>query len=165
MPMIKMMVKHIRTCHSHCCISCRTQPLLLNQLLNASVFCSEPHLFSLPVERFFNRGAGPLATAWPGGATACRSSVQRSAPLDGAETVATLELMKPKRAYHQSTRELRADTATNGWRRARRKGANREMLAMCSYPFCERSATLLARQASRPVCDAADLRQRPSNVA
>ena len=32
---------------------------------------------------------------------------ERSAPLDGAETVATLELMKPKRAYHQSSRELR----------------------------------------------------------
>ena len=27
--------------------------------------------------------------------------------------------------------------------------ANREMLAMCSYPLCERSATVLARQASR----------------
>ena len=43
--MMKMKVKHIHTCHSHCCINCRTQPLLLNQLLNASVFSSKPQLF------------------------------------------------------------------------------------------------------------------------
>ena len=32
--MMKMKVKHIHVCHSHCCINCRTQPLLLNQLLS-----------------------------------------------------------------------------------------------------------------------------------
>ena len=32
---------------------------------------------------------------------------EKSAPQDDAETVATLELMKPKRAYHQSSRVLR----------------------------------------------------------
>ena len=32
---------------------------------------------------------------------------ERSAPPDGAETVATLELAKPKRAYHQPSRDLR----------------------------------------------------------
>ena len=37
----------------------------------------------------------------------------------------------------------------DGWRRTRRKGTNREMLAMCSIPFCERSASVLVRQASR----------------
>ena len=48
----------------------------------------------------------------------------------------------------------------DGWIRTRRKGANREMLAMCSYHFCERSATALARQVSDfRVCDAAPLRQ------
>ena len=28
-------------------------------------FCSEPQLFSLPMEGFFTRRAGPLARAWP----------------------------------------------------------------------------------------------------
>ena len=37
----------------------------------------------------------------------------------------------------------------DGWMRTTRKGANRETLAMCSYSCCERSATVLARQASR----------------
>ena len=69
-------------------------------------------------------------------------------------------LLKPKRAYHQSSRELRdwvVDYAllrpTRTQRRwleeNKRKGANRGMLAMCSFPLCERSATLLAEQASR----------------
>ena len=57
-------MKHIHTCHSHCCINCRTQPLLLNQLLNASVFSSKPQLFfHFPMERFFTRRAGPPVTA------------------------------------------------------------------------------------------------------
>ena len=32
---------------------------------------------------------------------------ERIAPLDGGETVAILELMKPKRTYHQPSRDLR----------------------------------------------------------
>ena len=39
--MMKMKVKHIHVCHSHCCINCRRQPLLLN----ASVIRSKPQLF------------------------------------------------------------------------------------------------------------------------
>ena len=31
---MEMKVKRIHTCHSHCCINGRTQPLLLNQLLS-----------------------------------------------------------------------------------------------------------------------------------
>ena len=110
----------------------------------------------------------------------------RSAPTDGAETVATLELAKPKRAYHQPSRELRKwwwlarcyatckdgtsrrsrttwrhgcrmssdfgcrrGHCDDGWLRTIRKGENREMLAMCSFTFCERSATVLARHTSR----------------
>ena len=86
---------------------------------------------------------------------------ERSAPLDGAGCIATLELVKPKRAYHQSSRELQnwvVDCALLrltrtlrrcGWKRTRRKGARSEMLAMCSFPSFERSATVLAGQASR----------------
>ena len=63
--MMRKKVKHIHTCHSHCCINCRTQPLLLDQLLNASVLSSKPQLFShFPMERFFTRRAGPPVTAW-----------------------------------------------------------------------------------------------------
>ena len=54
---------------------------------------------------------------------------ERSAPLDGAETVATLEPVKLKRAYHQPSRDLRnwvVDYALlrhdDGWE-TRRKGA------------------------------------------
>ena len=63
--MMRMKMRHTHTCHSHCCINCRTQPLLLNQLLNASVSSSKPQLiFHFPMERFFTRRAGPPVTAW-----------------------------------------------------------------------------------------------------
>ena len=51
----------IHTCHSHCCINCRTQPLLLNQLLNASVFSSTPQLFTLSHGTVLHSSA----TNWP----------------------------------------------------------------------------------------------------
>ena len=96
---------------------------------------------------------------------------ERSAPLDGADAVDALE--PEANTHHQSSRELRRrvvghlqrwDNKTmtrmcsdlgcrhghydDGWKRTRRKGANRKMLAMWSFPFCERSAIVFARQAS-----------------
>ena len=42
-----------------------SQPLLLNQLFNASVSSSKPQLFfHFPLERFFTRRTGPPVTAW-----------------------------------------------------------------------------------------------------
>ena len=96
---------------------------------------------------------------------------ERGAPPDGAEAVAAVEPVTSKRAYHRQGGRLRtaapdrgppggmaaaclptfvvdADAATMAGG-IRRKGTNREMLAMCSIPFCERSATVLVRQASR----------------
>ena len=102
---MKMIVKHIHTCHSHCCIDCRTQPLLLNQVLNASA--QNRNCFHSP----WNDSSIVVRVHWRQLDLVVPRHValqcERSAPLDGAETVATLELVKPKRAYHQSSRELR----------------------------------------------------------
>ena len=119
--MMRMKVKHIHTCHSHCCINCRTQPLLLNQLLNASVFSSKPQLFfHFPMERFFTRRAGPPVTAWQERHAeedflalvrhnaATKLKMERRTVHKGlARLVAAVEPAKSKRAYHQPSRDLR----------------------------------------------------------
>ena len=89
---MKMKVKRIHTCHSHCRVNCRKQPLLLNQLLNASVFLPRTAIV-------FNDSSIVVRVHW--------RRLGLGAPLDGAETVATLEPAKPKRTYHQPSGELR----------------------------------------------------------
>ena len=82
--MMKMKVKHIHTCHSHCISEARAR---------ARCYCRQ------------------------------------------------VEPVKPKRAYHQPSRELRSWVVD--YALLQRKAVNREMLAMCSFPFCEESAAVL----------------------
>ena len=96
-----------------------------------------------------------------GGAMACRSSLTAVHRQMAPRLPQYWSLQSRRGAYHQPSRELRhwvvdvlqpwlSTRTLRPWlEENRRKGANREMLAMCSYPFCEDSATVFARQASR----------------
>ena len=103
--MMKMGVKHIRTCHSHCVsgarASGRRQACDMNGNSTSVSQCSRLKICH------------------------CRQ----------------VEPVKPKRAYHQPSRELRSWVVD--YALLDKEAVNREMLAMCSFPFCERSAAVL----------------------
>ena len=102
---LRMKVKHIHTCHSHCISEARA------------------------------RANGDKCARWM--ETPLWSSVLSFERCYCRQ----VECVKPKRAYHQPSRELRSWVVD--YALLNKEGREPRDLAMCSFPFCEGSAAVL----------------------